>query len=107
LPPRVGGKLSVSRSSKLIDLNKAGAWNGHVPITAYVGVAASIVAMLHGRRDVVFANERSANTGNTEVDGVMINHQYNKSIEAEIDLQNYFSSFVSSDVRIFSLLRPL
>lgn len=106
----VGGKLfSVSRTidPKLIELNKAGAWNGHVPITAYVGVAASIVAMLHGRRDVIFANERSANTGNTEVDGIIINHQYSKSIEAEIDLQNYISSFVSSDIRVFSLLRPL
>ena len=106
----VGGKLfSVSRAidPKLIELNKTGAWNGHVPITAYVGIAASILAMLHGRRDVVFANERSANTGNTEVDGIVINHQYSKSIEAEIDLQNYFSSFVLSDVRIFSLLRPL
>ena len=106
----VGGKLfSVSRTidPKLIELNKAGAWNGHVPITAYVGIAASILAMLHGRKDVVFANERSANTGNTEVDGIVINHQYSKSIEAEIDLQNYFSSFISSDVRVFSLLRPL
>ncbi len=101
--------ISVSRTidPRLIELNKTGAWNGHVPITAYVGVAASIVALLHGRRDVIFANERSANTGNTEVDGIVINHQYSKSIEAEIDLQNYFSSFISSDIRIFSLLRPL
>ncbi len=106
----VGAKLfSVSRTidPKLIELNKSGAWNGHVPITAYVGIAASIVALLHGKRDVIFANERSANSGNTEVDGVVINHQYSKSIAAELDLQNYISSFVSSDVRIFSLLRPL
>ncbi len=106
----VGGKLfSVSRTidPKLIELNKAGAWNGHVPITAYVGVAASIAAMLNGRRDVIFANERSANSGNTEVDGVVINHQYSKSIEAERDLQNYLSAFVPQDVRVFSLLRPL
>ncbi len=106
----VGGKLfSVSRviDPKLIELNKAGAWNGHVPITAYVGIAASIVATLNGRRDVIFANERSANSGNTEVDGVVINHQYSKSLEAERDLQHYIELFVSKDVRVFSLLRPL
>src|SRR3989338_312921 len=70
----VGGKLfSASRTidPKLIELNKAGAWNGHVPITAYVGIAASIVAMLNDRRDVIFANERSANSGNTEMNGIV------------------------------------
>ncbi len=106
----VGGKLfSVTRTidPKLIELNKAGAWNGHVPITAYVGIAASIVAMLHGRRDVIFANERSANSGNTEVDGIIINHQYSKSLEAERDIQAYLEAFVSKDFRVFSLLRPL
>lgn len=106
----VGGKLfSVSRiiDPKLIELNKTGAWNGHVPITAYVGIAASIVAMLNGRRDVIFANERSANSGNTVVDGVVINHQYSKSLEAERDIQAYLETFVSKNVRVFSLLRPL
>ncbi|MEK7632845.1 MAG: endonuclease domain-containing protein [Patescibacteria group bacterium] len=106
----VGGKLfSVSRTidPKLIELNKAGAWNGHVPITAYVGIAASIVAMLNGRRDVIFANERSANSGNTEMNGIVINHQYSKSLEAERDIQTYLGTFVSKNVRIFSLLRPL
>ena len=106
----VGGKLfSVSRviDPKLIELNKAGAWNGHVPITAYVGIAASIVAMLNGRRDVVFANERSANSGNTEMNGIVINHQYSKSLEAERDIQAYLDVFVSKNVRVFSLLRPL
>lgn len=106
----VGGRLfSVSRTidPKLIELNKTGAWNGHVPITAYVGIAAAIVALLNGRRDVIFANERSANSGNTEIDGIVINHQYSKSLEAERDIQSYLSSFVTSNVRVFSLLRPL
>lgn len=92
---------------KLIALNAAGAWNGHVPITAYVGIATMIVALLHGKQDVVFANERSANSGNAEFEGIMINHQYSKSIEAERDLQNYLSTFVAPDVRVFSVLRPM
>ncbi len=92
---------------KLMELNAAGAWNGHVPITAYVGIASMIVALLHGKRDVVFANERSANTGNAEFEGIMINHQYSKSLEAERDLQQYLSAFVTQDVRVFSILRPM
>ncbi|MEK9155137.1 MAG: endonuclease domain-containing protein [Patescibacteria group bacterium] len=101
--------LSIARTidPKLIELNKAGAWNGHVPITAYVGIASVITAMLHGRKDVIFANERSANSGNAEFEGVMINHQYSKSLEAERDLQSYLASFVSPDIRLFSVLRPL
>jgi hypothetical protein len=66
-----------------------------------------LVALLHGKRDVVFANERSANTGNAEFEGIMINHQYSKSIEAERDLQHYLSTFVTQDVRVFSVLRPM
>jgi UDP-N-acetyl-alpha-D-muramoyl-L-alanyl-L-glutamate epimerase len=101
--------LPIARSidPKLIDLNKAGAWNGHVPITAYVSIASYIVALLHGKRDVIFANERSANSGNAEFEGVMINHQYSKSLEAERDLQVYLAAFVSPSVRVFSLLRPM
>ncbi|MFA6017951.1 MAG: endonuclease domain-containing protein [Patescibacteria group bacterium] len=101
--------MSISRTidPKLVELNKAGAWNGHVPITAYVGIASMIVALLHGKRDVIFANERSASTGNTEFEGVVINHQYSKSFEAEQDLQSYISSFITSEIRVFSLLRPM
>ncbi len=92
---------------KLMALNAAGAWNGHVPITAYVGIASMIVALLYDKRDVVFANERSANTGSAEFEGVMINHQYSKSIDAERDLQKYLAAFVTPDVRVFSVLRPM
>ncbi len=101
--------LQIQRTidPKLMALNAAGAWNGHVPITAYVGIASMIVALLHSKHDVVFANERSANTGNAEFEGVVINHQYSKSVEAERDIQAYLSSFVTPDVRMFSLLRPM
>ncbi len=101
--------LSISRTidPKLIELNAAGAWNGHVPITAYVAIASVFTALLMGKREVIFANERSANSGNAEFEGIIINHQYSKSIEAERDLQNYISAFISKDIRCFSLLRPL
>lgn len=101
--------LSISRviDSKLIDLNAAGAWNGHVPITAYVSFASVFLALLTGKRDIIFANERSANSGNTTFEGVTINHQYSKSLEAERDLQTYLANFISPNLRCFSLLRPL
>jgi hypothetical protein len=92
---------------KLIALNAAGAWNGHVPITAYVSIASMRVALFHGKRDVIFANERSANVGNIEIDGLMINHQYSKSLDAECALQNYITASISPNVRVFSVLRPM
>lgn len=92
---------------RLMDLNAAGAWNGHVPITAYVSIASMFVALLQGKRDVIFANERSANSGNAEVDGVVINHQYSKSLDAERALQKYIETFITPHVRVFSLLRPM
>ncbi|MBI1908165.1 endonuclease domain-containing protein [Candidatus Uhrbacteria bacterium] len=91
----------------LFVLNAKGAWNGHVPVTTYVALAMVVYALLHGKRDVMFANERSANVGNVVVNGVAINHQYSKSLEAERDLAAYLASSVTPDVRVFSLLRPL
>lgn len=91
---------------KLFELNKAGAWNGHVPITAYVSFASVVVAILHGKRDVIFANERSANVPNVVVDGVAINHQYSKSIDVERDVQHYVHTSITPNVNVFSLLRP-
>ncbi|MCR4312341.1 MAG: endonuclease domain-containing protein [Candidatus Uhrbacteria bacterium] len=92
---------------KIIELNKQGAWNGHIPITAVISFAEVVLAILHGKRDVIFSNERSANIGNVVVDGIEINHQYSKSLESERDLQEYLTSSISPDIRVFSLLRPL
>lgn len=92
---------------KLFDLNKQGAWNGHVPISAYIAFASVVVAVLQGKRDIVLSNERSANVGNVKVGDVEINHQYSKSLEFERDLQHYISDRISKEIRYFSLLRPL
>lgn len=92
---------------QIVELNQQGAWNGHIPITAIVSFAEVVLAVLHGKRDVVLSNERSANVGNVVVAGIEINHQYSKSLEAERDLQSYVKQSISPDVRVFSLLRPL
>jgi hypothetical protein len=92
---------------KLFALNKAGAWNGHVPISAYIALASVVTAVLTGKRDIVLANERSANIGNLKVGDVEINHQYSKSLEFEQDFQHYVAEEISSEIRYFSLLRQL
>ncbi len=48
----------------LFALNSAGAYNGHVPITAIVSCAALVAALLHDCDAVVMSNERSASSGN-------------------------------------------
>jgi UDP-N-acetyl-alpha-D-muramoyl-L-alanyl-L-glutamate epimerase len=108
---KIGGdRIVVSReiSKTLIELNKnPDIYNGHVPITAYLSFLSLVVAILYKKTDVVFSLERSANEGNLSYLGVEINHQYSKSLEFEIRLQEYVKEFVSNQVSIFSLIRPL
>ena len=57
------------------ELNRRGALNGHVPITAIVSCVALLTASLNGFDAIAFANERSASAGNTVFDGVEVNPQ--------------------------------
>lgn len=86
-------------------LNRAGALNGHVPITAIVACVAMITAALYGFDAVALANERSASSGNVTWDGVDINHQFSKSLRAEHLMTAAFAEVIP-DVRLFSVLRP-
>ncbi|HEY4895793.1 MAG TPA: hypothetical protein VII01_06865 [Solirubrobacteraceae bacterium] len=89
----------------LAALNRAGALNGHVPITAIVSCVALLSAALNGRDAVAMANERSASSGNLTWDGVDVNHQFSKSLRAE-RLLSAAAEEAGGGVRIFSLLRP-
>jgi hypothetical protein len=60
-----------------------GGWNGHIPITAINSSVSATIAALLGRRDVVIANERSAEEPTMRVDGVPVNHQYSKTFRFE------------------------
>ncbi|HSZ70646.1 MAG TPA: hypothetical protein VK756_09815 [Solirubrobacteraceae bacterium] len=86
-------------------LNRAGALNGHVPVTAIVSCVALLVAALHRFDAVVMANERSASNGNVRWDGIEVNHQFSKSGRAETLLRAALAE-ASSEVQLFSLLRP-
>ncbi len=89
----------------LFSLNAAGAINGHVPVTAIVTCVAMLTAALHGIDAVAMANERSASAGNVSWDGVVINHQFSKGLEAERLLSAAVAE-LGAGVTQFSLLRP-
>jgi UDP-N-acetyl-alpha-D-muramoyl-L-alanyl-L-glutamate epimerase len=86
-------------------LNRAGALNGHIPVTAIVACAALLTATLNGFDAVALANERSASSGNLTWDGVEINHQYSKSFAAERLLRAAVAELAPS-LDLFSVLRP-
>jgi hypothetical protein len=86
-------------------LNKAGALNGHVPITAIVSCVALLTAALNGFDAVAMANERSASAGNVVWDGVEVNHQFSKGLRAELLLSAALAE-IAPDMRCFSVLRP-
>jgi UDP-N-acetyl-alpha-D-muramoyl-L-alanyl-L-glutamate epimerase len=109
LSQAVGARLiTIERTldSKLFELNKQGAYNGHVPITAYEMFLSVVYAILYGYSTVVWSNEKSASVGNVEYLGSMINHQFSKSIDFERSFIGYIDQFVTQDVHSFSLLRP-
>jgi UDP-N-acetyl-alpha-D-muramoyl-L-alanyl-L-glutamate epimerase len=92
----------------LFALNRAGAYNGHVPITAIVSCAAVVAAVLHDCDAVVMSNERSASAGNVDWPqfGGVVNHQHSKGWDAERDLAAVVRERVAADLAYFSLLRP-
>ncbi|HYM56064.1 MAG TPA: hypothetical protein VES97_11925 [Solirubrobacteraceae bacterium] len=89
----------------LAALNRAGALNGHVPITAIVSCVALLIAALHGFDTVAMANERSASSGNLSWDGIEVNHQFSKGLRAERLLRAAVAE-LASGVQSFSVLRP-
>lgn len=92
---------------RLKQANQAGAYNGHVPITAINGCVAVCQAIMHDHDAVVFSNERSANVGNVTMEsGQEANHQYSKSLAYEQAFQSVIHSSVAKDLHCFSLLRP-
>jgi hypothetical protein len=89
----------------LLKLNRTGAINGHVPITAIISSVALLTAEVHGFGAVAMANERSASSGNVVWDGVEVNHQFSKSLRAERLLQAAAAE-AAPGLGIFSILRP-
>ncbi|MDN4162823.1 hypothetical protein [Nocardioides abyssi] len=88
----------------LLELNAAGAPNGHVPVTAVNSLVAVLTALALGRDTVVFSNEASSSFGNVTWHGRTVNHQWSKGLDFERLLR---ASLPAGAPTYLSLLRPL
>ncbi|MFU8830665.1 MAG: hypothetical protein ACNA7J_00795 [Wenzhouxiangella sp.] len=87
-------------------LNRQGAWNGHVPVTAINSAILVLAALVLDYDAVAFANERSADEA-SRIDhrGRAVNHQFSKSFEFELMLSEWIRRCIATDLRVYSLLR--
>ncbi len=99
--------VASSADPKLPALNQAGAYNGHIPITAIRSIIALMVADTLGLGPVVMSNERSADYGSLDWHDLDINHQWSKSMVFETLLRDLLGSNGMNPDRYFSLLRPM
>lgn len=100
--------LNIGRelAPALFELNRLGAWNGHIPVTAVNSAILAVAAILYGYDSIAFANERSASAATLEYDGQQVNHQWSKGLAFELLLNDWLHSHVASDLDYCSLLRP-
>lgn len=82
-------------------------YNGHIPVTAIYSFVSLLLAVIYGYSNVVISNGKSANSGNIEYLGKMINHQWSKSEEFEHLFQSYLSSYITSEVSYGSNIRSM
>ena len=93
---------------KLLELNKEkGTYNGHIPISVYYAFLILLMAALFDYKYAVVGNEKSANYGNVEYLGQMINHQWSKSEEFENLFKKYVKKFITPDIEYSSPLRNM
>lgn len=88
---------------RLMELNAAGALNGHVPITGILSMIVLACGIICGFDAIAMSNENSASAP-TVAD---VNHQYSKSLEFEQALQDHLNQHVLQGISYFSFLRPL
>ena len=101
--------LNIGRaiSPLLFEYNRAGAWNGHIPVTAINSAILVLAALLYGFDAVAFSNERSASSATLEYDGIEVNHQWSKGWAFEMAFRAELHRRVATDLDYYSLLRPL
>lgn len=99
--------LGRALAPELFELNRQGAWNGHIPVTAVNSAIMVLAALLQGVDQVVFSNERSASYGSQIPGTGEVNHQWSKGWAFEQAFGGHVQRFVASDLQYYSLLRPL
>jgi UDP-N-acetyl-alpha-D-muramoyl-L-alanyl-L-glutamate epimerase len=90
----------------LFELNRLGAWNGHIPVTAVNSAILAVAAILYGYDSIAFANERSASAATLEYEGQQVNHQWSKGYAFEQMFSDWLHTHVAADLDYCSLLRP-
>lgn len=90
---------------KVLELNKEGYLNGHIPFSAMLAFLSTTISSILGIKNIVVSNENSAN----EETAKGANHQYSKSFEFENDFRNYVDKYIFSNEKTnyYSLMRPL
>ncbi|WP_432988066.1 hypothetical protein [Dactylosporangium sp. CA-233914] len=92
---------------RMRELNEAGAYNGHIPVTAINSLIAVATSLMHGLGPVVMSNESSASVPNLSWLGRDINHQWSKGLPAERHLGEALLAHAGLRDAYFSLLRGL
>jgi hypothetical protein len=98
--------ISRSLAPALFEMNKQGALNGHIPVTAVNSAILVLAAVLLDADQVVFSNERSASYGSLIPGTGEVNHQWSKGWQCERELARHVRQHVAADLQYFSLLRP-
>jgi len=103
--------LPVTRIVRTIDplvrrSPELGFLNGHVPVTAIIGAAALVAAVLDRRDAVVLSNEWSASVPTVVTDELAVNHQWSKSEGFEQAFGDLVLSTLGPRISVFSYLRP-
>ena len=81
--------MNRTMDPKLFVMNQEGYYNGHVPISGIIAFVLVTAAYLYDYKYIVMSNEKSANEGNTVLEGIEINHQRSKSYQFEADFNAY------------------
>lgn len=100
--------LNITRTlaPELFAFNRAGALNGHIPVTAVNSAILLVAALLTGHGSVVFSNEHSASYGSIIPGTGEVNHQWSKGWAFEREFAALVRSQVAADFDYLSLLRP-
>jgi UDP-N-acetyl-alpha-D-muramoyl-L-alanyl-L-glutamate epimerase len=101
--------LTIVRATRHLDAqllsNEKSFFHGHVPVTAMVTLLASVAAVASGRGGVVMSNEHSASAANLRWGDLEVNHQWSKSLDAEILIANALSERLGDQLTVASFLR--
>jgi len=100
--------LNIERKlpAALFEMNKQGALNGHIPVTAVNSAILVMAAILNQSNQVVFSNERSASYGSIIPGTGEVNHQWSKGWAFEQAFATQVKKTIASDLNYYSLLRP-